>query len=161
MVAGRWGTVPSCWVGMGWGSGVSLGLSDRLSFSPAHSRAVQPAAITTPQPLCHGNAIESSQSAEGGECGSTAESEESRRFCPSELELDCHNEQPAGWNGNLLLGKFLSKWNTLNVECMQIILFFYCEWATVLVWLVYSIKLYEIVDVIFCVSSNVEKIPSG
>lgn len=54
---GRGVGVPLC-PAVGGNLSLSLSLSDRLSFSPAHSQAVQPAAITTPQPLCHSNAMQ-------------------------------------------------------------------------------------------------------
>lgn len=74
----NWGVEVEVVVGVGVGGGLCpavgfepeslpLSLSDRLSFSPAHSWAVQPAAITTPQPLCHSNAVQSLQSTEGRE----------------------------------------------------------------------------------------------
>lgn len=93
--AGRGVIVPSCWGGYpeSLSSSPSLSVSDRLSFSPAHTQAIQPAAITTPQPLCHSNAMQSTQSMGAGRGresrgGMRGVNEESRRSYPCELELD-------------------------------------------------------------------------
>lgn len=91
-----------------WGTWVPLSVSDRLSFSPAHSRAVQPAAITTPLPLCHSNAMQSrggEREQEEGET-STEVNEESRHVYPGELELDWLVWTTGGGEWKSFLGEF-------------------------------------------------------
>lgn len=118
---GGWVPVPSCW-GEPEPLSLSHSVSDRLSFSPAHSRAVQPAAITTPLPLCHSNAMQSRgrREGEGGRRGRFEKWMKSRDMStPVNLNLTDLSERLAGENGN-------QAWESLSCD---LVCYLYMLWS--------------------------------